>query len=280
MTLISDFIAGRTPPQLYETYLTPGMFSPWADDLIASIDASGACLDLACGTGIVSRKLAAAGTAARICALDVVEPMVAVARAQAEAEGLAGRIEFEIGSALAQPYPDGMFDAGFCQQGLQFFPDKVQGVKEARRVLKDGGRLAASVWTKAGDGNPVFGAFEEIVARTFGDDLVPFGPFAFGDPDALAAVVEEAGLSVRSLERKEKMVTLPDARTFVLFDIMFVGRPGADGALQPLIDPADPAGDGVISSLIEEMKAALADYIQPDGTLQAPLTANVVIAEA
>ncbi|WP_299326509.1 class I SAM-dependent methyltransferase [Parasphingopyxis sp.] len=280
MTLISDFIAGRSPPELYETYLAPGLFSPFADDLLARLPPSGTCLDIACGTGVISRKLARNGAVKRISAIDIAEPMIAHATALAANEDLADRIEYSVASALDLPFAKDEFETAYCQQGVQFFPDRLQALREARRVLKPGGRFAAAVWTAASDGNPVFGTFEEALARRFGEDLVPLGPFAFGDKDALQSLFEESGFTLQSLERREANARLPDIRSFILFDLIFIGRPGADGALQPIVAPDDPAADEPIREMIAEMEEALSDYVQDDNSLLAPMTTHIAIAKA
>ena len=280
MTLISDFVAGRTPPQLYETYLSPGLFEPWADRLLASLPPWGDCVDIGCGTGVVSRKLAADTNVGRVAAIDVADPMIAHAKQVTAAKGLEGRIAFDVASALDLPFANDSFDRAYCQQAIQFFPDKGQAMREVERVLKPGGQFAAAVWTSASDGNPVFAAFEDIVGRSFGADLLPFGPFAFGDGEALRSVIDEAGLKIHALERREIESALPDIASFVLFDLLFLGRPDSDGVLQPVVAPDDPDADALVAKLISEMEEALADYVQPDGTLRAPMTAHMVIAEA
>lgn len=96
------------------------------------------------------------------------------------------------------------------------------------------------------DGNPVFSAFEEIAARELGADLVPFGPFSFGDREQLEEVARDSDLEIVSLERFEREAHLPDPRTLVLFDLLFLGRPGPDGSMHPLFDPADGSKDDQI----------------------------------
>lgn len=107
------------------------------------------------------------------------------------------------------------------------------------RLLEAGGRAAFATWTAAEDGNPVFGAFEQIVAETLGADLVPFGPFSFGEPAVIEQLAQASPFKLVSLDKHNYMAQLPDPRTLVLFDLMFLGRPGADGAMHPLFDPGN-----------------------------------------
>lgn len=279
MSLIKDFVAGRTPPDLYETYLAEGLFMPWADELIDASQPAGNCLDIACGTGVVSRKLSDQRQVSRIMSIDVAPPMIEKAQALQSENGLAPKAEFQVASALDLPFEDDCFDAAFCQQGLQFFPDKVAALNEAARVLKPDGEMHFAVWTSANDGNPVFGAFEEVVAQHLGADLLPFGPFSFGDRSALEATLDAADIKVSSLERRDLTVTLPDARSMVLFDLMFLGRPDQDGALQPVIDPEDEGGDAVIEQMIQELADATSQFAGKDGGLTALSSAHLVVAQ-
>ncbi|MEM8917558.1 MAG: methyltransferase domain-containing protein [Pseudomonadota bacterium] len=276
--MMREFIADRSPPDLYETYLAQGLFMPWADVLLDRLDARGTCLDIACGTGVVSRKLSGRADVESIKAIDVAPPMIAKATALQQAQDLAGKAEFIEASALALPFDDDSFDMAFCQQGLQFFPDKILALSEARRVLKPGGRLGAAIWTSAQDGNPVFGAFEKALEHHVGSDVLPMGPFSFGDGEAVLAVAEQAGLDVGSVEKQELLITLPPVRELVLFDLLFLGRPGPDGSLQPVIDPDDQSADALIEAIISDLAKAVSAFVTSDGSLRAPTTAHLLIA--
>lgn len=277
MSLITDFVAGRTPPDLYEAYLVEGLFAPWAEVLIDTVQPTGQCLDIACGTGIISRKLSELPQVTGVQAIDVAPPMIDKARALQKANNWALKADFQVASALELPFDANSFDAVFCQQGLQFFPDKPAALKEAARVLKPDGVMIFGVWTSANDGNPVFGAFENIVAEFLGEDLVPFGPFSFGSQDSLRNVAQEAGLQVESLERQELIASLPDIRTLVLFDMLFLGRPAPDGSLQPVIDPKDPDGDAIIEKIIDQLSQKTDAYLGTDESLKAPTTAHIMV---
>jgi len=106
-------------------------------------------LDVACGTGVVTRAAAErVASGGRVAGIDLNPGMIAVARSLPPTAGAA--IEWHEASALALPFADSGFDVVLCQQGLQFFPDKALALREMRRVLRPGGRLALSVWNNAG----------------------------------------------------------------------------------------------------------------------------------
>ncbi|NVE95078.1 class I SAM-dependent methyltransferase [Altererythrobacter lutimaris] len=277
MPLVPEFLAGRTPPDLYGQYLEPA-FEPWVEALLDYAGPHGRVIDIACGTGIVSRFLARLDQVEQIDAIDVAPAMIAKARSMSS--NSSPKISFIEASALSLPFADDTFDAALCQQGLQFFPDKLAGLREARRVLKPGARAAFSIWCNARDGLPVFDAFERAISDALGSDLVPFGPFSFGDRDEISSLAEAAGFKSTSIEVQSRLSPLPDIRTFVLFDIAFLGRPAPDGTLQPIMDFANPASDDVILALIDRMEKDCAAYCEPDGSLLAPMRAHILIAEA
>ncbi|MEM6554827.1 MAG: class I SAM-dependent methyltransferase [Pseudomonadota bacterium] len=280
MGLISDFVAGRMPPALYEEYLTPGFFTPWTESLLDQSPPRGRVLDVASGTGAVSRAIARHGSELTVAAIDVAPPMIQFAETETDTAGLSDRISFTLASADALPFENQSFDSAYCQQGLQFFPDKVAALKEMKRVLRPGSQIAVSVWTSAANGNPAFAALEDIIADRISPDQVPFGPFAYGDKAAIGQNAEAAGLTIVSLDQQTRMTRLPAPHTVLLFDLLFLGRPAADGALQPIFDPSDESKDPLIAELIAAFETATAEFTQPDGTMLCPSTANVLIAQA
>lgn len=95
-------------------------------------------LDLACGTGDLTRALARRGYA--VTGLDISAEMMAIGRKKCA--GLSPRPAFLLGSAEQIPFPDGSFDAVTIAFGLRNFDHRPQCLAEIRRVLKPGGRLA------------------------------------------------------------------------------------------------------------------------------------------
>src|SRR5215468_6069587 len=126
-------------PENYERYLVPSIFGPWASDLVevAAPQLGERVVDIACGTGIVALTAAQrVGSGGRVVGLDLSVPMLQVARTAAAARGVS--VEWREGSAVKLPLADAAFDVAFCQQGLQFFPDRGAALREMYRVLAPG----------------------------------------------------------------------------------------------------------------------------------------------
>ena len=154
-------------------------------------------LELACGPGSVG--LAAAERVApggEVILSDVVAEMTSIAAARAEALGLTnvGTRELDL-ERIEQP--DGSYDVVLCREGIMLVPDPARALREIRRVLRPGGRVTLAVWGPR-ERNPWLGVvFDEVSAQT-GAPVPPPGvpgPFSLDDPDELAGLLSEAGLS-------------------------------------------------------------------------------------
>ena len=135
---------GGSVPESYERHLVPSIFGPWAHDLVetAALRAGERVLDIACGDcGAHCRAKARRRWLRRRSGSGV--PMLTVARTAAAAEDLA--VEWREGSAAELPIADASFDVAFCQQGLQFLPERPPVLRKMYRVLATGGRLVLSV---------------------------------------------------------------------------------------------------------------------------------------
>src|SRR3954463_12699284 len=121
-------------PKLYDTYLVPLIFAPYAADLTARLGARpvSRVLELAAGTGVVTRALASAlPESVAIVATDLNQAMLD----QAAAAGTKRAVEWRQADAMQLPFRDATFDAVVCQFGVMFFPEKPKAFSEARRVL-------------------------------------------------------------------------------------------------------------------------------------------------
>jgi len=134
-------------PKLYETYLVPLIFEPYAADLVNRLASRSLTrvLEIAAGTGVVTRKLTTElPESVSIVATDLNQSMLD----QASAVGTKRPVEWRQADAMQLPFPNGTFDAVVCQFGVMFFPEKSKAFSEARRVLRSGGVFIFNVWDR------------------------------------------------------------------------------------------------------------------------------------
>jgi SAM-dependent methyltransferase len=156
---------------LYETYLVPLIFEPYATDLanrLASRCVS-RVLEIAAGTGVVTRALASMLPSTFIVATDLNQSMLD----QASALGTKHPVEWRQADAMQLPFEDGAFDAVICQFGVMFFPHKAKAFSEARRVLRSGGMFVFNVWDRIEENE-----FADTVTRAL-ESLFPEDPPRF-----------------------------------------------------------------------------------------------------
>jgi ubiquinone/menaquinone biosynthesis C-methylase UbiE len=182
-------------PDSYERYQVPSVFEPLARMFLQRIELRPGqrVLDVACGTGVVARRAAVAlGPDGLIVGVDLNSKMLDVAREHAPTDG--AQLDWRQGDAASLPCPDADFDIVLCQQGLQFFPDKVGALREMHRVLKREGLVAICVW-RAIEHSPCHLAIAEALRRHVSREIARRfqAPFSFGDSDVLNAAMVEAG---------------------------------------------------------------------------------------
>jgi ubiquinone/menaquinone biosynthesis C-methylase UbiE len=159
-------------PETYDRFLVPLIFEAYALDLAGRIARAAPkdVLETAAGTGVLARAMSAQLPAnTRITATDLNQPMLDYAGARLHD----GRIAWRQADALALPFQDQAFDVVACQFGVMFFPDKVRGYGEARRVLRPGGRFLFNVWDRISEN-----VFAEVVTEALGE-LFPRDPPLF-----------------------------------------------------------------------------------------------------
>jgi ubiquinone/menaquinone biosynthesis C-methylase UbiE len=189
--------SGDSVAQAYEELLVPRIFVPWAKLLLteAKLSSGETVLDVACGPGTVARMASErVGPKGKVTATDISPPMLDIARAKPHSPNGAP-IEYVESPAHPLKAEDASFDLTVCQQGLQFFPEKVKALKEMSRVTRPGGRIVVAVWgslEQAPFFEEICAGLEETLPSSIADIMK--APFSFGDPQQLAAVGEEAGL--------------------------------------------------------------------------------------
>lgn len=184
-------------PRTYHTYLGPLLFEDYAKDLVDRLrpTASDRILELACGTGIVTRHIARTmPRGATLVATDLNDAMLDVARTTV---GKDYRVGFQRADACALPFADHSFDALACQYGVMFFHDKVQAMREAKRVLAPGGRYLFNVWDSL-DHNPIARTVHETVTALFPDDPPTFlakVPYGWSDRAEIERIARAGGFT-------------------------------------------------------------------------------------
>ena len=156
-------------PKIYDTYLVPLIFEAYANDLAERTAALSpkAVLETAAGSGVLARALAPRlAPDARYFVTDLNQAMLDHATSR---QGPDGRITWQQADALDLPFDKATFDAVLCQFGVMFFPDRVAGYAEARRVLKPGGSLIFNVWDKI-ETNEFADVVTQAAATVFPDD--------------------------------------------------------------------------------------------------------------
>ena len=141
----TDKVFTGSIPKLYETYLVPLIFEPYATDLATRLvsRSPSSVLEVAAGTGVATRALARElPKHVSIVATDLNQAMLV----QASALGITRGVDWRQADAMQLPFPDGTFDAVVCQFGVMFFPEKSKAFSEARRVLRRGGVFIFNVW--------------------------------------------------------------------------------------------------------------------------------------
>jgi len=133
--------------QVYESHLVPLIFEPYAEGLAKQLSSRPVTrvLEIAAGTGVVTRALASALPASvSIVATDLNQAMID----QAMAIGTSRPVEWRVADAMQLPFANESFDAVVCQFGVMFFPDKATAFTEVRRVLAPGGVFVFNVWDR------------------------------------------------------------------------------------------------------------------------------------
>lgn len=202
--LETDKLFTGSIPENYDRYMVPLIFAPFAVDLAqrAASLSPGAVLEIAAGTGVVTRALAPKlSSDARYIVTDLNQSMLDYAASQ---QGFDDRLEWRQADALKLPFENAAFDLVCCQFGAMFFPNRISGYREAKRVLKPGGRFLFNVWDRLEE-NVFADDVTTALATMFPDDPPRFlvrTPHGYHDKALICAELEEAGFSHVVIETK------------------------------------------------------------------------------
>lgn len=265
----NDTVFAGSIPALYDRHLGPLLFGPYAEEMARRVSdlRAGVVLETAAGTGIVTGALARRLPAGvEIVATDLNQAMLDFA---ATKPGMA-RVTFRQADALALPFGDGSVDVVLCQFGVMFFPDRVAGYREARRVLKPRGRLLCAIWDSLAH-NPVPRCMTDALARHFPADPPRFfarTPHGHSDQGTIRSELAQAGFARIAIDT----VTLPSRAPSA--------RDAATGLCQgtPLRGEIEARAPHGLQEATDVVAAALAAEFGT-GPIDAPMQALVILAE-
>lgn len=249
----------------YEELFVPALFAPWTIHLVdgAGIARGQRVLDIACGTGVLSRHAARlTGAEGHVTGLDPSAGMLATA------QEVAPEIDWRQGTAEAMDFPDASFDAVMSQFGMMFFADKPGAVAEMRRVLKPGGRLAVAVFDVVAN-NPAYATIHDLLGAEVGPEALNAVslPYSLGDAGDFRGYFEEGGFTDIRCDTRGEEITFPGPRVMVEADLR--------GWL-PLFGIV--LSEEKIADLLDKAEVRLARYTRPSGQTVFPASAHILTA--
>ena len=251
-------------PEIYDRYLVPLIFEPFAIELAQRLAAQPLTnvLEIAAGTGVVTRRLAMTLPAkVFIVATDISQAMLDLAGSV----GTSRAVEWRQADAFDLPFDKASFDAVICQFGVMFLPDKARAFAEARRVLRRGGVFIFSVWDRVEE-NDFPHAVGQALAQLFPRDPPRFMervPHGYHDTATIRRDLSGGGFSSES--RIETIAARSRAATARIPAIAFCqGTP-----LRGEIEARDPAGLAAATDATEAALRARFGHAAVDGKIQA-----------
>jgi len=249
--------------EIYEERFVPALFADWAPAVadVADLRPGQHVLDVACGTGILTRVAAdRVGDRGQVVGLDLNEAMLTVA-ARVRPD-----LQWRQGDAMALPFDDAVFDGVVCQMALMFFPDRLRALREMTRVVRPGGIVTVMVPARLDD-QPAWGPFVDVASRQVGAAAISLlGTYwAAGDLAMLTQLVSDAGLQLIAA------VTRQGTARFDSIDQMVT----TEVESTPLVTMLTPE---MYLRLRTDSREALRSFITPDGRAELPLVGHIVAA--
>jgi ubiquinone/menaquinone biosynthesis C-methylase UbiE len=222
-------------------------------------------LETAAGTGVVTEALHRALPDAEMIATDLNEPMIEQAARRVRSDA----VSFEVADAQELRFADESFDLVVCQFGVMFFPDKVRGNAEARRVLRDGGRYLLVIWDKV-ERNLATMVAGRAVAEMIPGEAGRFYeriPFKYHDPALIEQDLRAAGferIDIETVERRSRAASARDAAVALV-----------QGT--PMRADIEEVAPGQLEAATDAAERALRQF-EGAGGFDAPMSAHIVTA--
>jgi SAM-dependent methyltransferase len=172
--------------------------APWGDAVLgaAAPGPGDRVLDVGCGTGAMTREAARRAAGGTALGVDISAPILARARAKAEAAGV-GNVTFTVADAQVHPFPPASLDVAMSRFGVMFFDDLVAAFANLARALAPGGRLAFTCWAPVEDNEWARRPAAAMAAHVGPPAEAPGapGPYSLADPARIRAVLGDAGFA-------------------------------------------------------------------------------------
>ena len=261
----SGFQVGAGGAERYDQFVFP-LMRPFVAELVARVVARGDCtLDVACGTGFVTRAAAhVVGPNGSVTGLDINPGMIATAKTHTLPPGVPA--EWRVGSAMELPFPDGWFDTVVCQQGVQFFPSPSAGLAEMRRVLRVGGSLGVTVWAPIEE-SPYLSAQMTMLRDGCGMKQAAIGG-AFPTIGELQRWASEAGWLNSKVETLRPTVEFPSLDKYIVNHLRALPWSAPFFALDAHAQAA------AVTSMADSLRA----FMHPDGSASIPTSSLLLTA--
>ena len=250
--------------ELYEERFVPALFAHWVDAVLdaAQVRIGHDLLDVACGTGIVTRQASErVGPTGQVTGLDLNPAMIAVA------SRVRPDLTWQQGDVTSMPFESASFDVVTCQSAAMFFPDLIGALREMGRVTRPGGSVAVQVFDLP-ENQPAYGPWIAMVARHVGEDaLRMLGTYwALGDRDLMRDRCASAGLRVTAVHDHQRPAHFPSVEAMVLTEVNAT----------PL---ADRLSQGELDEIVADSHKVFEPFRTPgEEQLTIPLTGYVVVA--
>jgi SAM-dependent methyltransferase len=236
-------------------------------------------LDVGCGFGDTTQQLAELiGPKGTAVGVDVAEPFIEASIAEARDAGVEN-VEFFAADVQVMDL-GGPYDYVFSRMGVMFFANPVQALRNIREALKPGGKLIAVVWRRKLDNDWLNRA--ELVAKQYLDEpeepedvRCGPGPFSMANADTVSEQLQIAGFEQPTFTRCDLPIKIGNDLDHAVRMNMSLG-PAAE-LLR--ICPAEEV-DRLRPKVQEEIGEVLAEYVQADGTVEAPASTWIISATA